>query len=81
MSISIQEILYNDVMNKFTDNLMSLRKACGLSQFELAQKIGVTQQCVSEWERGKIEPTLSNLWNLSDVFDVSIDFLVGKKDY
>lgn len=43
--------------------------------------IGVTQQCISEWEQDKIEPTLSNLWLLSDIFEISIDELVGRKEY
>lgn len=68
-------------MSKFGDNLIRLRKENKISQQELAAKIVVTQQCISEWERGKIEPTLSNLWKLADIFDISVDFLMGRKDY
>lgn len=68
-------------MSKFGDNLIRLRKENKISQQELAEKIVVTQQCISEWERGKIEPTLSNLWKLADIFDISVDFLMGRKDY
>jgi transcriptional regulator with XRE-family HTH domain len=52
-----------------------------LSQFQLAFKIGCTQQCVSGWENSKIEPTLTYLWKLADVFDISIDRLVGRTDF
>lgn len=67
--------------NKFGSNLKSLRTENNLSQAKLANMIGVTQQCISEWEQEKIEPTLSNLWILSDIFEISIDELVGKREF
>lgn len=68
-------------MSEFSQNLIRMRKENKISQQKLANLIGVTQQCVSEWEKDNIEPTLSNLVKLANVFDVSIDFLVGRKDY
>ncbi len=62
----------------FVKNLKNLRKEFEVSQAGLAAVCGVTQQCVSEWERGKIEPTLSNLWRLADYFDVTVDYLIGR---
>lgn len=62
----------------FKDNVKIYRKQCNMSQTELAEKVGVTQQCVSEWERGNIEPTLTFLWRIADQFQVSIDELVGR---
>lgn len=67
--------------NSFPKNLKILREEISLSQAALAVKIGVTQQCISEWENGKIEPTLSNLWLLADVFDVSVDVLIGRSGF
>lgn len=67
--------------NNFGSNLKSLRTENNLSQAKLANMIGVTQQCISEWEQEKIEPTLSNLWILSDIFEISIDELVGRKEF
>lgn len=67
--------------NLFGNNLKNLRKENGLSQSAIAKRIGVTQQCVSEWEKGNMEPTLSNLWQLADLFNLSIDALVGRTDY
>lgn len=66
---------------KFAENLKSLRMEHKLSQGKLAEEVGVTQQCVSEWERGKIEPTLSCLWQLADIFGVSIDVLCGRTEW
>lgn len=64
--------------NYFSENLKLNRKQLKLSQLDLATRVGVTQQCVSEWENGKIEPTLTCLWKLADIFDMSIDELVGR---
>ncbi len=66
---------------KFSENLKVLRRERGLSQGKLAEAVGVTQQCVSKWERADGEPTLSYLWKLADLFGVSIDVLCGRKDW
>lgn len=66
---------------KFTENLKTLRQELAFSQEELAEKVGVTQQCVSKWERGAGEPTLSCLWKLADCFGVSIDVLCGREEW
>ena len=66
---------------KFAENLYHYRKERKLSQEDVALKIFVSQQCVSQWEKGQIEPTLTFLWRLADLFDVSLDELVGRKDY
>ena len=67
--------------NKFAENLKTFRMEKKLSQGKLALAVGVTQQCVSEWERGRIEPTLSYLWKLADLFGVSIDVLCGRTEW
>lgn len=64
---------------KFCEHLTTLRKGCKMSQQDLALKIHVSQQCVSKWERGLIEPTLTFLWRLADVFEITLDELVGRK--
>lgn len=64
--------------NYFCENLKMYRKELKLSQLELSKRVGVTQQCISEWEKGSIEPTLSYLCKLADVFEISIDELVGR---
>lgn len=65
----------------FAENVRQMRKERGLSQGELAKVLGVTQQCVSEWELNKTEPTLSCLWKLADLFEISIDVLCGRTEY
>ena len=52
------------------------REAVGISQDELAQKVFVSRQTVSNWERGKTLPDVQSLLLLSNLFDVSVDTLV-----
>lgn len=61
---------------EFSERVKELRRDSKLSQAELADKIGVSQQCISEWERGKTEPTLTFIAKLSDIFNVSADYIV-----
>ena len=61
---------------EFADRLIELRKNEGMSQEELAQRIGLSRQAVSKWERAESAPDISNLVALSDVYGISIDELV-----
>ena len=63
----------------FSEKLMHLRKQAGLSQEQLADRLGVTRQSVSKWESGAAFPELVKLITLSEMFGVSVDYLV--KDY
>jgi transcriptional regulator with XRE-family HTH domain len=63
----------------FGEILKSYRFAQKLKQSEVAEKVGVSQQCVSEWENSGTEPTLTYLCRLADLFNVNIDDLVGRK--
>lgn len=56
--------------------IAELRKERNLSQSELAEKIGVSQQTISKYEKGIREPDISTLLSLSKIFNVSIDFLL-----
>ena len=66
---------------KFAKRLKELRKEKELLQIDLAKALKTTQRKISYWENEKIEPDLSSLWKLSDYFEVSIDYLIGKSDY
>lgn len=69
-------------MNKdFANRLFELRKSHGLSQEELAERIGVSRQAVSKWERSEASPDTDNIIELSKIYGISLDELVhGKKD-
>ena len=60
------------------DVLLELRTKRGLSQDELAEKVFVTRQAVSRWENGETVPNTETLKQLSKLFDVSINTLLGE---
>lgn len=64
---------------EFSQKLVQLRRREGLSQEQLADRLGVTRQSVSKWEGGAAMPDVGKLISLSDLFGVSVDYLV--KDY
>ena len=59
------------------DIILELRTKKGLSQDDLAQKVFVTRQAVSRWENGETVPNTETLKLLSELFDVSINTLLG----
>ena len=59
------------------DVILELRNQAGLSQDELAEKVYVTRQAVSRWEKGETTPNTETLKLLSKLFDVSINTLLG----
>ena len=58
---------------KVSENLKRLRKERGITQEELAKRLGVSFQSVSKWERGESEPSLSMIPMIAYLFDVSTD--------
>ena len=61
---------------KFNEKLIKLRKASGLSQEELGDKLNVSRQTISKWELGETTPEMDKLEELSNLFEISIDELV-----
>lgn len=62
---------------KTADRLAKLRKEHSLSQEQLAEKIGVSRQAVSKWERAEATPDIDNLISLSRVYGISLDEMLG----
>ena len=58
---------------KFNEKLIKLRKAAGLSQEELGNRLDVARQTVSKWELGETTPEMDKLVELSNLFNVSMD--------
>ena len=65
----------------FSQRLKLLRIENNLSQIELAKALTITQRRVSYLEQGQTEPDLELLNKLCDFFDVSADFILGRKDF
>lgn len=59
-------------------NIQKYRKECGLTQEELAEKLGVTFQAVSKWENAKSAPDISFLPMMAELFDCYIDELFSR---
>lgn len=65
----------------FCNRLKSLREERELSQNKFALAIGQTQQNISKWEKGVIEPDLKNLVKIAIFFNVTVDYLLGLSKY
>jgi len=61
-----------------SNNIRRLRTAMKINQVEFAQKIGVTKQCVSNWENDNILPSVEMLVSIADFFSVPTDVLLGR---
>ena len=57
--------------------LVSLRKQKGITQMEVAEKLNVSRQAISRWEVGSAVPPTDNLKVLSELYGVSIDYLLN----
>ncbi|SCW49477.1 Transcriptional regulator, contains XRE-family HTH domain [Ruminococcaceae bacterium YRB3002] len=64
----------------FSEKLQILRKNKGLTQEALADKLGVSRQAVAKWEAGQVYPDISNLIQISELMNVSVDYLVKDQD-
>ena len=73
MSIDM-EIL---IVERIKDLMMTER----LSQYALAKSINVSQSTICNWLNGKKEPSVESLWKLADFFDVSDDYIIGRKNF
>lgn len=62
---------------EIANKLVTLRKQLGLSQEGLAEKIGVSRQAVSKWERSESSPDTENLIALSKIYGISIDEMLN----
>ena len=62
------------------ERIKRMREGAGLSQRALAEKIGVSQQSINKYENHNIEPDIETLIRIADVFDTSVDYLVGHSE-
>jgi len=65
----------------FSKRLKEVRKASGLTQQELGNKIGVTKVSVCCYEKGTRTPTLDTLLDLANALNVEFTYLLGNDDY
>ena len=60
------------------ERIKKLRIERGRSQVELAEKLGVSKQSVSNWENDNIQPSVEMLLKISHIFSVTTDYLLGE---
>ncbi len=64
---------------KIAENIRFFRKQAGLTQEELAARFGSRKTLISNYEIGRNTPDIETLWALADIFDITIDELVGRE--
>ena len=67
-------------MNVVSNSIKKLREERGMTQDELAEKLNVTRQAVSNWETGKTQPDIETLTRLAEIFDVSVERIIYGKE-
>lgn len=67
-------------MMNLSNKIYEMRKAQGLSQEQLAEKLGVSRQSVSKWESGESMPELERLVEISKFFNISTDYLLKESE-
>lgn len=65
------------VIGMYAETLRRSRETAELSQKDVANALGISQFAVSKWERGEMTPTIERLKQLADLYNTSIDALVG----
>ena len=62
------------------ENIKRLRLARGLNQVEFAKAMGVSKQCVSNWENDNVMPSIEMLIKIADFFNVTTDYILGRNE-
>ena len=73
--INGMEIIVEELNLIIANNICGLRTAAEMTQSELAQKLNYSDKLISKWERGDAAPNAQTLKRLSEIFDVSIDYI------
>lgn len=61
------------------ENIKKLRLSRGMNQVAFAKELGVTKQCVSNWENDNVQPSIEMLTKIADMFCLSTDYLLGRE--
>lgn len=68
----------NEKNNTLGSRIKVLRKEYNMTQTDLANKLNITKSNISKYENNIVDPSLEILKTMSDIFDVSVDYLLGK---
>lgn len=67
------------MLHTLNENIKRMRMERGMNQVEFARLVGVTKQCVSNWENDNVIPSIEMLVKIADVFNVKTDLLLGRE--
>ncbi len=67
-------------MEIFQQRLKEERLVNGFTQRDMAERLNITQPSYIRYENGKAEPSLENLVKIAEIFDGSVDYLLGRAD-
>ena len=67
--------------NTFNEQLIALRMENGFSRTQRAERLNVSARLISYWENGQRECDFDMLIKIADLFSVSVDYLLGRKEY
>ncbi len=67
-------------MKVFQERVKEQRLLYGFTQREMAEKLGISQPSYIRYENGSAEPSQENLVKIAQLFDVSVDYLLGRAD-
>lgn len=76
-----QNIEYTIIMEIFATRLKELRNERKISQAKLAKMLHSSESIICYWETNRSEPTAPYLIKLADIFDVTVDYLLGRTEY
>ena len=68
------------MLYSLNENIKRLRIANGMNQIEFANMVGVSKQCVSNWENDNVLPSIEMLIKIAEVFKVKTDYLLGRDE-
>ena len=69
-----------DLRSVIAKNICELRIASGMTQLALAEMLNYSDKAISKWERGESVPDVFMLKRIADIFEVSVDYLLGSTD-
>lgn len=69
-----------EIASNFGNNIKSLRTKLGLTQKQLASKLGYCSNTLKNWEKGKVGTNAEALFRVASFFNVSADYLLGLED-
>ena len=67
------------MLHSLNENIKRMRISRGMNQVEFGKLIGVTKQCVSNWENDNVIPSIEMLIKIADAFNVRTDLLLGRE--